>query len=114
MVAVKRIGIWQLCLGCCADSLEFHDRPGVGKRAQCIVNDSAMATAAFLCCAGSAHRIVWLRNCFCSTGARRYIAAAVANALELSTGVVRATVRGLVSASAGANNGDGFDAARHY
>ena len=72
-----------------------------------------MAAPPFICSAGGAGRVFWVHNCFCSSGAWRFVAASVANAVELSAGIAGATVRGLVFDSAGTDNDHGFDAAGH-
>jgi len=46
-----------------ADSLQFHGGSGVGKRAGCIVENPAMAAAAFLPVLNP-RRILWLHDCF--------------------------------------------------
>src|SRR6266496_3628668 len=111
VVALERAGIWQLSLGCGIDSLKFHGGPGVGKRARRILEDSALATTAFLCCARGACRILWLHNCFWSAGAWRIDAPCVADAVELSADAPRTAIHCVFPNPARADNSDGFDAA---
>jgi spermidine synthase len=47
VVAIERLGIWQLHLGCGTDSLQFHGGPGSGERARCVIENSAMAPLHF-------------------------------------------------------------------
>ena len=47
VVAIERAGIWQFGLGCGVDSLQFHGRPGAGKRDRCIIENSAVASTSF-------------------------------------------------------------------
>ncbi len=84
---------------------------GVGKRIGCIIENPAMATSAFLRCAGALRRILWLHDCFWPSGPRRFDAARVANAVGLSAGAAGAAVRGFLPDFARANNSHGFDAA---
>jgi hypothetical protein len=74
VVAVERLGIWQLHLGCGTDSLQFHGGAGSGERARCVIENSAMAPPAFLRCAGGPRRNRWLHNGLYPSGARRLVA----------------------------------------
>ena len=111
VAASEWLGFWQLDLGRSADSIQFHGGTGVGKRTGCIIENPAMATAAFLRCAGTLRRILWLHDCFWPSGRRRFDAARVANAMELSADTAGAAVRGFLPDFARANDSDGFDAA---
>src|SRR6266496_1204849 len=111
VVAIERAGIWQLSLGCGVDSLLFHGGTGVRKCARRIVENSSMASAAFIRGAGGPRRVVWMHDCFCSSCAWRIDAACVANALELSADSVGAAFCHFIPDSARANDSDGFNAA---
>src|SRR5438034_4742638 len=111
MVAVERLGIWQLDLGCGADSLQFHGGAGIGKCAGYIIENPAMAAAIFLRCAGGPRCISWLLDCFWPSDRWRLDAARVANAVELLADAAGAAVRDFLSDFAGADYSDGFDAA---
>src|ERR1051325_3897473 len=73
-----------------------------------------MATAIFLCVAGAPRRILWMHDCFWSSGARRCDAAVLANAVEPSAHAPRVAVCGFVSDLAPANHSDGVDTACHH
>src|SRR5262249_44304581 len=107
-------GIWQLGVGCGADSLQFHGGSGIGKRAGCIIKNPALAAAAFLRCAGAPRCILWLHDRFWPSDRWRLNAARVANAVELSADAAGPSVRGFVPDFAPANDGNGFDAARDH
>ena len=107
---------WPLAIrsGCSADSLQFYGGSGVGKRTGWIIENPAMAAAAFLRCAGALRRILWLHDCFWPSRRWRFAAARLADAVELSAGAARAAVRGFLSDFACAYNSDGFDAAGRH
>ena len=111
VAATQWLGLWQFDLGRSADSLQFHGGAGVGKRTGCIIENPAMAAAAFLRCAGVLRRILWLHDCFWPSRRWRFDAARVANAVELSAGAAGAAVRGFLPDFARANDSHGFDTA---
>ena len=59
VAAIEWLGVWQLDLGCGADSFEFHGGSGIRKRAGCIIENSAMAAACIstLCWSSSSHSL---------------------------------------------------------
>src|SRR6266478_2403555 len=111
VVAIERAGIWQLSLGCGVDSLQFHGGPRVGKRARRVSENSAMATALFVRCAGGPRRVLRVHDCFWPSNAWRLDATRVANTLELSAGSPRTAIRRVFPDPAGADDSDGFDLA---
>src|SRR5438477_9142158 len=112
MVAVERLGIRQLDLGCGTDSLQFHGGSGFGKRPRCVIENSAMAAASPLCLAGGAGCSLWLHNRFWSSGAGRIVATRVASSVELSARASWTAIRCVFPNSTYADNGDGSDVAR--
>src|SRR5205085_6421791 len=84
VVAIERPCIRQLSLGYGVDPLQFHGGPGDRERDRRIIENSAMATAVFVRCAGGARRIVWVHGCVWPSSAWRVDAPRVANTLELS------------------------------
>ena len=76
-----------------------------------IIENPAMAAAAFLRCAGALRRILWLHDCFWPSGRWPFDAAHVANAVELSADAAGVAVRCFLPDFAPANDSHGFDAA---
>src|SRR5437868_4446636 len=109
MVAVERLGIRQLDLGCGADSLQFHGGSGFGKRSRCVIENSAMAASAFLRRAGTHGRILRLHNCFWPPDAGRADAASVAIAVESSADAPRAAFCRVVLDLAPSDDRHGFN-----
>jgi len=111
VAATKWLGLWELDLGCSADSLQFHGGSGVGKRTGCIDENPAMAAPPLVCSAGGARRVFWLHDCFWSSRAWRFDAARLANTLELPDDAGGAALRGFVPDFARADDSHGFDTA---
>src|ERR1700748_3062364 len=97
-------------MGHSADSLQLHGGPGGGKCRCWGIENSAMATAAFLRSARALRRILWLHDCFWPSRRWRFAAARLADAVELSTGAAGAPVRGFLPDLACANNSEWFGA----
>src|SRR6267378_1373646 len=111
VAATEWPGIWQLDLGCGADSFQFHGGPGFGKLTRRVLENSPVAAASALRRSRNAGRIFWLHNCFCSASAWRFVAASVANAVELSADSPRTALCRFFRDPAGANDSHGFDVA---
>ena len=111
MVAIERTGVWQFGVGCGIDSLQLHGRSGAGKRDRCIIENSPVATALFVRCAGDPRRIFRLHNCFWFAAARQFVASAVADALGTSANAAWTSFCSLVPHPARADNSDGLDPA---
>jgi len=111
VVAPERAGIWQFGMGCSVNSLQFHGGAGFGKRARGISDNSAVATALFVRCAGDLRRVFRVHDRLWTSTAWQLDASRLANALELPAHSAWAALCRLFSDPARANDSHGFDLA---